>query len=410
MVPFQQTCGKLFLINFLISLGFALCDAFFPLYCKSLGGRGLWLGIAVGSYALVKIFLSPLTGKLSDRYGHAPVLLTGLLLFTLVSMGYGLTDELIVVIGLRILQGAGCAMFRPIIQAQIAIQAPPQHRATFLGRFDSSFYLALCLGSVLGGLIWSRWSFAGLFCALFACCLTALLLAATLPQAIPPRFAAAPGPDDSSVQKPARLFSAVYSGLLLCIFGRAWGIAACATFLPIFLATDLGFSGTQIGVIMAATTVAMALLLRPAGQLADRTANRKLIFSGGLLVALLYLFIPVATEFMPLLLLTSGIGIGSALSQPATAALLTEQGRQEKMGTAVGIFHACMNLGFAAGACASATIHARFGLRAVFHVAAGCVLISLAGLFLPALFTALAKPREKRPQPGPAGKPVPYPS
>ena len=43
----------LFLINFLISLGFGVSDAFFPLYCQSIGARGLLLGVAVGGCGVI---------------------------------------------------------------------------------------------------------------------------------------------------------------------------------------------------------------------------------------------------------------------------------------------------------------------------------------------------------------------
>ena len=41
----------MFLVNFLISLDFGISDAFFPLYCQSIGARSLLLGVAVGGYA-----------------------------------------------------------------------------------------------------------------------------------------------------------------------------------------------------------------------------------------------------------------------------------------------------------------------------------------------------------------------
>ena len=381
----QQVFRKLVLINFLISFGFALSDAFFPLYCENLGGHGLWLGITVGSYALTKTILSPLTGRLTDCYGPSLLLVAALVLFSLVSLTYPLVNNLHVVIGLRILQGAGCALFRPVVQSQIAAQIPAGQRASLFGRFDSSFYLALCLGSIIGGIIWNHWGFSGLFHVLFVCCLCALLLAISLFFHPLPHREVSPKQDKLATRSHPSLCRSDSRWLLLYIFGRAWGIATCATFLPIFMVNELDLSGTQIGIIMASTTIVMALLLQPAGKLADRVENKKLIVIGSVIVVLFYLLIPMATGFLPLLVVTVGVGIGSALAQPATSALLAEQGMQNGMGSTFGNFHASMNLGFVAGACASSAVQGIVGLQAVFYLAGICMLGSLAVLMLPAV-------------------------
>lgn len=376
----RLTFRGLFLINFLISLGFAVSDAFFPLYCQSLGGRGLWLGVAVASYALVKIILSPLMGRLSDRHGwQAPVLIS-LLLFLAVSVLYALTADLLIIVILRILQGAGCALFRPVVQALIASQGPEHQRATLLGRFDSSFYAALCLGTVLGGFIWDRWGFIGLFTSLFSCCLGALVIAIPLALLVPDKLLAPAGRERRA---PFPAGDDKFFGLLLFIFGRACGIAACAAFLPIFLISKLNLTGGEVGVIMASSTTAMALLLTPAGKLADKVSRKNLILVGGVTVALFYLLLPLTTGFGTVLLTTLGIGAGSALSQPAASALLAEHGKKTGMGSTLGIFHAALNLGFVFGSLAGAAIQARYGPQTVFCLAGLFGLISLTGLVVP---------------------------
>ena len=273
-------------------------------------------------------------------------------------------------------------MFRPIVQTLISEQAPRMQRATLLGRFDSSFYAALCIGSVLGGAIWDIWNFVGLFCFLFTCCLSALIIAM-------PLFLRHPFEAGSNLAKTIStdIKSAVsgsdYPGLLLFIFGRACGISACATFLPILLVSKLALSGFEIGIIMASSTLVMALLLRPAGKLADRVSRKILILSGGATVALLYLLLPMATGFLPVLLLTVGIGGGSALSQPAVSSLLAEQGSNLGMGTSIGTFHGVLNLGFVVGALLGATVQTLLGLQMVFVLAGVVGTGSLLGLIFP---------------------------
>lgn len=373
----------LFLINFLISLGFGIGDAFFPLYCQSIGARGLLLGVAVGSYALAKIIFSPLMGQLADRIGRRPLVLGSLLLYLMVSAIYLATESLAIVICLRLLQGISCAMFRPVVQAMIAEQAPKAHRASVLGRFDTSFYAALCIGPVIGGIIIDDWGYHGLFGALLFCSLTALGLALVIFRRDPTANTVGSEAKEKTAFRMLVRQGGNFPGLLLFIFGRACGITACATCLPILLSTKLGLSGIQVGIIMASATMVMTVLLRPFGKIADRVSHKRLVLCGGTVVALLYMLLPAAIDFSQVLGITLAIGTFSALSQPATNALLAEEGQRLGMGKSIGVFHGFMNLGFLAGALAGAVIQAALGLQAVF-VSIGLIgLISLAGLALP---------------------------
>ncbi len=136
---------------------------------------------------------------------------------------------------------------------------------------------------------------------------------------------------------------------------------------------------------MASSTLVMALLLRPAGKLADKVSRKSLILSGGVTVALFYLLLPLATGFIPVLLLTTGIGVGSAFSQPAASSLLAEQGtRLGGLGTSIGTFHGVLNLGFVVGgALLGATVQTLLGLHMVFVVVGLIGLVSLLGLLFP---------------------------
>jgi MFS family permease len=88
----------LFMINFLITLGFGESDAFFPLYCESMGARGLLLGTAMGGYALSKVLFSPIMGTLADRLGRRPLVLSSIVLYLLVSFAYLTTASLFLVV------------------------------------------------------------------------------------------------------------------------------------------------------------------------------------------------------------------------------------------------------------------------------------------------------------------------
>jgi len=373
----------LFLINFAITLGFGIADAFFSMYVFSLGARGFLLGLPLVFYSLSKILFSPFMGAWCDRIGPRRIAAASLGLYLFVSVCYLFTASLPLITALRLLQGIGCAMFRPVVVSLVSGCTSNKERATVMGTFDMSFYGALSMGPLLGGILKDQWGFRGIFATLTLLCLLALAMAlACIPaQRVTPRQAGhgAGGRfrDILSVTRHSTL-----RGLLAFIFGRACGISLLGAFLPIMLTTRLGLNGTRAGLVMASSTLVMTLLLRPVGMLSDRAPRKSLVVAGGTIVSLLYFLVPVAGGFCQILVLGVGIGLFSVLSQPASTALLVEEGSRHGMGVTVGTCNAVLNLGFVSGPLLGAGLQNTLGLTAVFYAA------GLMGLGAVAVFVA----------------------
>lgn len=112
------------------------------------GSSLLALSLFVGAFGLGQLWLGPL----SDRLGRRPVLLTGLSLYLLATLGMQLAPNIEVLIGMRVLQGLGaCAalvLARAIVRDVWREQAGPALALTVLGMFA-----AIVLSPVVGGLL-----------------------------------------------------------------------------------------------------------------------------------------------------------------------------------------------------------------------------------------------------------------
>ncbi|NTW98566.1 MAG: MFS transporter, partial [Geobacteraceae bacterium] len=341
----------LFLINFAITLGFGIADAFFSMYLFSLGARGLLLALPLVLYSLSKIIFGPFMGQWADRIGQRKIVAISLGLYLFVSICYFFTTSLAVITILRLLQGVSCAMFRPVVVSLVSECTSNERRATVMGTFDISFYGALSIGPVIGGILKDLWGFKGIFAVLTILCILALLVAALC---IPAQKRTQNHQNENYETDHIRNLLQVtrhsnVRGLLAFIFGRACGISLLGTFLPIMLVTKLGLNGTETGLVMASTTLVITLMLRPAGMLSDKAPRRSLVVAGGTIVSLLYFLIPAMGGFHQILLLGVGIGLFSVLSQPASTALLVEEGARHGMGVTVGTFNSVLNLGFVSG-------------------------------------------------------------
>lgn len=358
-----------FLINFFMTLGLGIADSFFSVYVYDLGARGIFIVLPILAYSLAKILLSPSLGSLTDTLGRKEAVVGSLLLQLFVSLGLAVTSNFVMLAMLKFAQGGACAMFRPGLVTLAGESASPHRRATIMGTFDISFYAALALGPLIGGVVKDSLGITAVFRALSVLCCVALLVAwACISPECRSRTVAAGSPRvEGGRAAQVAASDPVFAGLLAFIFGRACGISLLGTFLPIFLATKQGFSATQIGFVMTSSTLMMMLLLRPAGALSDRSSRVSLVVAGGLLVAMLYLLIPMLAGFYNIILLGTGIGLFSVLSQPASTAMLLELGQRYGTGTVFGTFNAVLNAGFAMGPLVGAALHGLFGLSAVFY-------------------------------------------
>ncbi len=365
----------LFLTNFAVTLGVGMTDAFFSTYLFSLGGRGILLGAPFAAYSVAKIFLSPLLGAWSDRVGRRLCITMSLCLYIMIPLCFLLTDDFAVIIFLRFLQGIACALLRPVLFSLVGENISSDQRSKVMGSFDISFYAGLSMGPIIAGIIIESFGFTGIFLSFAFLAVIALIF-----------FCLSFSPDFSDCHiRPSKNYQSLrfvagnkqLYGLYIFIYARACGVSMLTVFLPIFLGDYLALKGGQVGLVMAAGSLIMALGLRPFGCLADRTSRFTLLVVGGWMVPLLYCFIPQIKDFNQILLLAIMIGIFSSLSQPSASALLIEYSDSESSAQNVGLFTAIFNIGYLSGPLYGAICQTWLGLHSVFFVAGAIGMLSV---------------------------------
>ncbi|PKW17282.1 MFS transporter [Saccharopolyspora spinosa] len=145
---------------FLVLLDVTVVNVALPSIRGSLG-----VGIAgaqwvVDGYALAIAGLLLVSGMLGDGFGHRRVVLAGMVLFGVASLGCALAPGLGVLVASRAVQGAGAALLLPGSMAVIAGVYPDSAaRARALGVWSAVSSLALPAGPLLGGALveWGGW-------------------------------------------------------------------------------------------------------------------------------------------------------------------------------------------------------------------------------------------------------------
>src|ERR1700680_1833344 len=85
-----------------------------PVIARSLGESPLRLNVAITCYLLSLAVFIPISGWTADRFGARRVFSAAIIVFTLGSIGCGLSHSLWMLVVARIVQGMGGAMMVPV--------------------------------------------------------------------------------------------------------------------------------------------------------------------------------------------------------------------------------------------------------------------------------------------------------
>jgi len=173
---------------------------------------------------------------------------------------------------------------------------------------------------------------------------------------------------------PALIKLPVMQGVMVFAFISALGRGGMMVFVPVF-GPLIAISPFEVGIVLSANTFLMALLQVPIGRLTDTGNKVALIVAGSTIAAIALAVIPLTHSFLPLLLITSLIGVGGAIQQPAIMALTVDAGRTIGMGTSMGAYNTVFGIGMIIAPLMGGAFMDFVGIEAVFYVGGAISLI-----------------------------------
>lgn len=121
-------------------------------------------------------------------------------------------------------------------------------------------------------------------------------------------------------------------------------VAVQYVLLPV-LAQSLGLSYTQVGLLKAASSSAMALLEIPSGFLAEKVGEKRLLSVGLVGVGTGYAGVAYSNQFITVCLFLALAGCGAAFQHSLSSALLVRQFKGSLRRSALGTYNAFGDLG-----------------------------------------------------------------
>jgi len=158
---------------------------------------------------------------------------------------------------------------------------------------------------------------------------------------------------------------------------------ALLTFLPVYLAYEMGYSPLWVGAGMFALQAAGFAATPIAGHLSDRMGRRSIMIASMAMTAVVLLFMALAGKSTAFIAFIAVLGFFLYAIRPVLQAWLLESTPKNMGGTSIGILFGAQALGASVAPLVGGLIADRYGLIATFWFLAGTIVV--ANLFILAM-------------------------
>src|SRR5437762_9329841 len=153
MPPMPASRARLGVIFFTVLIdliGFGIILPILPGYAQRFGAAGLGYGAMIGVFSLMQFVATALLGKLSDRTGRRPVLLTTMLINAVGYTLFAFAGSYWVLFISRVVSGFAGGNISAA-QAYVADITTPAERSRGMGMIGAAFGIGFSLGPAIGG-------------------------------------------------------------------------------------------------------------------------------------------------------------------------------------------------------------------------------------------------------------------
>jgi len=252
----------------------------------------------------------------------------------------------------------------------------------------------LVVGTMLAMLSWRNVVILNVIPGVAAAVLLLLALGRPQGDTAPPHAARRKA---GTILAPLRMLLSNRIVLMLSLGGavRAMTAATLLTFLPVFLARELGYSSAAIGGCLFALQAAGFAAAPVTGYLSDRMGRRRIIMSSMAMSAVVLIFMAIAGRSPAFVFFVAFLGFFLFAIRAVLQAWLLDATPQDAGGTSIGIMFGTQAVGAAAGPIAGGIIADHYGIMATFYFLAAAIII--ANMFI--FFTPVPQPAAEQRRP-----------
>ena len=138
---------------FLVFLGVGLVIRVIPQLKDEMNFSGTTMGMMISIFAITQLLMSPVAGILSDRMGRKKIIATGMIIFSISELLFGLAQSKNGFYVSRGLGGIAAALIMPAVTAYVADMTTIAERPKAMGIVSAAISGGFIIGPGVGGLI-----------------------------------------------------------------------------------------------------------------------------------------------------------------------------------------------------------------------------------------------------------------
>jgi MFS family permease len=334
----------------------------------------------ITAFGLTKAITNYFTGKLANRFGRRNLLLIGWLLAIPIPFMLINASSWNWVIFANILLGMSQGLTWSSTVVMKIDLVGEKDRGLAMGLNEFAGYFAVGVVAFLSGYVANKYGitpypfYIGIFISIIGFFLTLFFVKDTR------AFVHQESTTDNTDQlnnvflettfKNKTLSAVTQAGLINNLNdGMIWGL------FPIIL-FSLKYNAENIGIITAIYPTVWGIGQLFTGKMSDIYSKKAMLFWGMLLQGLAIFFIPFSSSFLALVLISTILGLGTALVYPTFLATIAQATIPTQRAESIGTFRFWRDLGYAFGAIISGVTADLFGLEYAIFLIGGLTIIS----------------------------------
>lgn len=351
-------------IAFFVAIGFGILAPALPIFAKSFDVTALQASAVISVFALMRFLFAPIAGILVDRLGERIVLTSGLLIVATSSAIAGFSQTYLQLVAFRGIGGIGSCMFTVSALALLLRVVDSSQRGRAASAFQGGFLLGGVAGPAVGGIVVAisiRAPFFVYAASLFAAALVTMIFL-TRAQLREREEEVSRGQSDKLEELRTALRDKAYQAALgtnLISGFVTFGLRSSV--VPLFVVEGLQRGASLSGFGFLAAAAVQALVLLPAGRMADTQGRRKALLFGTIATAIGLVFLTLADVAVNglgqagmigtiLFLISMAIqGFGAAFLGSAPSAVIGDVMGGKKGGIVVATFQMMSDIGAVLG-------------------------------------------------------------
>ncbi|MFC6163567.1 MFS transporter [Lactiplantibacillus dongliensis] len=132
-------------------------------FASSIGASSILAGIIAGLTNLTSLMLRPLAGNLTDRVPKYHLTFVGGFLLLIASLGYGLTDNIALIMICRVINGLGYTLCSVCMATWMANLLPPDRIGSGMGIYGLANALGMAVGPAVSVYLYQHYSYQSVF-------------------------------------------------------------------------------------------------------------------------------------------------------------------------------------------------------------------------------------------------------